>query len=243
MRSSAFRALAAALFALCAHFADTAVAADGCFRRHVKDGEDLNSSRYETYSRWTARASERVSNRLLLLEREMLVGSYTLTDYDAAADQWSSAGVEVTCEAFVSMTTTPALRRAYPDGPPARLAPPSSFRVAARLKSSVQRKDVEGFLAESKSILDELAAEKRGNCLTRHFVESMARIASLMKSQAARARAAGYVSPEELSWRMIRGHMILLPQVTEIDETAAPLNLKGLPILCYDVPPVPFEGQ
>lgn len=243
MPSPAIRALAAALFALFAQFADTAIAAETCFRDHVRAGEELNSSRFETYSQWSKGASEKVSNRLLLLEREMLVGSYTIGDYDAAAAQWESAGVRVTCEAFVSLATVPPIRKAFADGAPAKLEAASSFRAAARLKTFLRKKDLAGFLAESKKLLAQLGREKRGNCLTRHFVESMARIASLVKSQAARAEAAGHSSPEDLSWRMIRGHYVLLPQVVEIDETAAPLNLQGLPILCGDVPAVPLEGE
>lgn len=219
--------------------------AAGCLRTHLREAVAINQTRMPIYDRLSGGASRSISEGLIAMEKSMLFVSYFAANYDRWSEPFDKVGIPVVCEAYVSMSETPMLSPEFgPSAPPSlRKADLARNRgVKERMWAAYESKNAALVAAVGRDIVFELAAEKKVNCLTRHFVESAARIAALVPDQARRAYAAGISSPEWLSWKMIHGHLLLLDQAFDLDEAALPLQQKGIPILCQDVPhiPIPF---
>ncbi|HLL48487.1 MAG TPA: hypothetical protein VK399_17425, partial [Longimicrobiaceae bacterium] len=79
------------------------------------------------------------------------------------------------------------------------------------------------------------------HCMLRHLLESMLRVTSLAPTHAARAEAAGMKSTAGLSRLVLRLHLFALVDAAKLDVVAAPIQARGIPILCQDVPPISPE--
>jgi hypothetical protein len=107
------------------------------------------------------------------------------------------------------------------------------------LGAAILKKNFARILEISKAGIQELADEPQFNCLTRHFLESIARAAALAPKQNALARAKLGVPSLEISRQFILSHLAVLKIARQIDAMAAPLQSAGVPIVCQDVPPIP----
>lgn len=219
----------------------TGMANGKCFREHILDAIALNTERAERYAALTGGASRAVSRLLIETERTMLWGTYLL-DVDNMAVRYERAGFKVTCESYMPMASAPSFRSRFPEGP----VPKSKdydlrkLQVATRLNRAFFSRDDVRLLSETRQILREMSSEHRLYCMTRHLVESVARIAALIPIHEAQARAKGMGSPRYLHNFMIQGHLALIERSREIDEKAKPFNQAGIPLICQDVPPIPL---
>ncbi|HRO68027.1 MAG TPA: hypothetical protein PL182_10720 [Pseudobdellovibrionaceae bacterium] len=222
----------------------TTLANGKCFREHLQDAIALNTARAELYAALTEGASRDVSKRLIETERMMLRGTYVL-DVDNMALRFDRAGIQVTCESYVSMNLVPDFRSEFLDGP----VPESKdydikkLRISERLHRAFFSRDDAKLLAATQEILKVMKSEHRLYCLSRHLVESIARITALIPIHEAETRAKGVRSPRQLHLLMIRGHLALIERSRQIDEKAKPFNKAGIPLICQDVPPVPLPGN
>ncbi|MBI5203189.1 MAG: hypothetical protein HY925_16480 [Elusimicrobia bacterium] len=76
-------------------------------------------------------------------------------------------------------------------------------------------------------------------CMTRHILESVRRAARLAPLHDTASRAKGLESPYGVSRQFIKTQLLSLSQAWTLDEWAVPVQAKGVPILCRDVPPIP----
>jgi hypothetical protein len=209
-----------------------------CFESHLVEAMDLNKKRRPMYAALSGGESLRITDGLLALESKMLAISSTVVNYDRMAKPFEERGIRVTCDSFIPMSQTPAFRGHWglPD-PSIHKLP--SLKIQARLWLALAQGSRE-FVKESKEILEELSVEPRIYCLTRHFIESSARIAALIPIHMDEARRAGLASPAPIHRQMIRGHLYLLQSAINLDRRALPLQKQGLAIICGDVPPIPI---
>ncbi|HEV2147105.1 MAG TPA: hypothetical protein VGR37_06865, partial [Longimicrobiaceae bacterium] len=100
----------------------------------------------------------------------------------------------------------------------------------------------DGFGGAAAALGAELAALEATpccHCMLRHMLESMLRVATLAPVHAARAEEAGMRSTAGLSRLLLRLHLLALSDAAKLDVLAAPIQARGIPILCQDVPPIP----
>ncbi|MEK7357605.1 MAG: hypothetical protein AAB250_14225 [Bdellovibrionota bacterium] len=217
-----------------------ALEARECFREHLREAIALNRERLPRYSSLSGGRSEAVSNRLILLERLALTGSHLTHDFDKLDKKYQKAGLQVLCEDFVPMDKTPAFKPQF-DGPAPLL---TSFRslqpadIKARLKLALKNGGFLGVRIEAGLWLASISSEPRMNCMMRHTLASIARIATLAPLHAERAKSRGLPTPENLERRLIESHWALIDQIQWVDRKAAGLQAQGLPIVCNDVPPL-----
>ncbi|MBX3041295.1 MAG: hypothetical protein KF789_11370 [Bdellovibrionaceae bacterium] len=211
----------------------------GCFREHLREAIALNTARSSLYSSLTDGASRSVSKLMIETEKMMLSGSY-LVDVDHMALRYEKAGIRVTCDSYVSMSLVPRFQKRFAEGPvpAAKNYDLRSLRIGKRLSSAFASQDDAKILSESLQILDQMKREPRLYCMTRHLVESVARIAALIPLHEQKTQAYGMKSPRSLHRLMIRGHLVLVERSRQIDEKAKPLNMAGIPLVCQDVPPI-----
>jgi hypothetical protein len=210
----------------------------GCFRRHLEEAIELNERRLPIYSAWTGGASEPISRGLITGERRGLLPARYV---DRQARRYHAAGVPIVCAEFVAMSLTPPLDSA-PGPPPGYPIPPAPDpdTLLALVRTAYGSG---GFGAVVDAVVAELATLDDApayHCMARHLLESLARTAALAPLHAEAAAVAGLPSTVPLSELMIRLHLAVLHESAELDAAAAPLQARGVPIICRDVPPIPY---
>jgi hypothetical protein len=209
----------------------------GCFHHHLEEAIDLNERRLPVYSGWTDGASEAISRRLIASERRGLLAARYV---DRRARRYQAAGIPIVCAEFVSMSLAPALDSAPHGIPPAPfLTGPTAKGLEARIRGAYGRGGFSEMVDVAVDELDALAGMPAYHCMVRHLLESVARTAALAPFHAEASTAAGLPSTVPLSELMIRLHLAVLHDATELDRLAAPLQSSGVPIICQDVPPIP----
>lgn len=213
----------------------------GCFDRHLREAISLNERRAEVYSSWTDGDSEPVSRRLIRAERAARVVAWLV---DRRARQFQEAGIPIACAEFVSMSLTPPLGSRPGPTPPGRYPPgryppgPDPDSVASAITAAYGAGGFPRVAATADGILAAMATAPDYHCMVRHLVESTWRVAALAPEHAAAARAAGLSSTIPLSELLLRLHLAALPEGSQLDREAAPLQRAGVPIICRDVPPI-----
>lgn len=81
--------------------------------------------------------------------------------------------------------------------------------------------------------------DKNPNCMVKHILESIRRIATLAPQCDLLAKQKNIISPLFLSRTVLRSHIMLLDESAKIDFYATPLQAEALPIVCQDVPTFP----
>lgn len=158
---------------------------------------------------------------------------------DRRARRFQEEGIPIGCAEFVSMALTPPLGDRASDPPARGPAPgpdPDSLRTA--LADAYGEGGFPAVAGAADRMLVRLEGSPRYHCMTRHLVESVWRVARLAPDHAAAASAAGLPTTRGLSELMFRLHLAALPGGAALDVEAAPLQRRGIPILCRDVPPI-----
>ncbi|HEX6368882.1 MAG TPA: hypothetical protein VF006_08115 [Longimicrobium sp.] len=227
-----------------ARAADSAAAAPAsrCMERHMRDAAKLNRERMPLYAALTEGRSRGISRRLIWAERLSIPVAWYV---DRRARPFQRAGIPVVCDDFVPMAETPAFRERIDHPPPLSAFAPSDARRIRRAITRARRDG--GFPAVSAAVEHELARLEGTpgfHCMVRHLLESALRIANQAPLYEARARELGLRSPAGVSRMMLDLHLTALAEAAALDRRAAPLQARGIPIVCQDVPPIaPFAGR
>ena len=137
------------------------------------------------------------------------------------------------------MALTPAL----PEAPLARPGAPFEDSVDAaalrdRLIAAYGAGGFAGMAAAADVELARLAPAPEYHCMTRHLIESLWRVAVLAPLHERLAAERAVRSTRDLSELLLRLHLSALPEGAKLDRAAAPLQARGIPIICRDVPPI-----
>jgi hypothetical protein len=230
--------LAAALLLL-ASAAGAAAREPGCMERHLLEAAALNEERLPLYSVLTDGRSEPISRRLIRFER---MGLGLARQVDRAARRYQAAGIPVVCADFVEIADTPPFAGSTPPppAPPPGWRPPTPAATRGAVQRAYRRDGITGVADELRRRLRHLEDAPGRWCMTRHMLESAARIAWLAPEHAAAARAANLRSPLSISADLIEVHLLLLGEAARLDRMALPLQQAGVPILCGDVPAIEY---
>lgn len=210
----------------------------GCFRAHLEEAIALNERRRPLYSALSQGRSEAVSDTLISSERMSLLFA---DQVDTGAATLQAAGVTIVCDEFIPMSEAPEFQERF-DFEPAPLADLRAVDGQALTEQLQTAFDEGGFAALSElcdSVLADYESPRAYNCMLRHMLESLRRIADYAPVHAAQARELGLQGALELSDTMVRLHLVALAAAATLDEQAAPLQAEGLPIICRDVPHIP----
>ncbi len=208
-----------------------------CFETHIRDAIVVNRTRLPLYSRLTNGASERVSRRFILNQHLVLPITWYV-DWRASAFQ--RRGIPIVCLDMVSMRLAPKFRERseVPPRPLSDYHRPDVETIHRRAKAAYRRG---GFAEVSRVIGHDVArlhAIPTYHCMLRHMLESALRCSNLAPVYIERARRIGMRSPAELSWFLVRLHLMALGGCAQLDALAAPVQAEGIPIIGQDVPPI-----
>lgn len=209
-----------------------------CLQAHIREAIDINSHRMWLYAQLSNNRSLPISEKLLELERNVLPMA-------GLADTWAryfqSRDIPVICNDFVDMAETPPFLAMNPRGAGSILDyhKPDVKRIHSNLKSLYKSKSYMNLAHEADAEIRSLEREPRYNCLFRHTLESIRRVAGLLPEYMQEARIKNISSPEMLSRAILKSHLDLLEDAVTLDQKAAPLQAGGLMILCQDLPHIP----
>jgi hypothetical protein len=210
-----------------------------CLSQHIREAMDLNQVRKPLYSKLSNGKSKIVSDKLIWMERKLIVA---VPFADAWAAPYQAAGIPILCQDFVSMSETPKFLARNPDGKDSlhNYRRPDVEGIKDRLLELYKAKAYMLLAHFADTQIKELDQKPRYNCMVKHILESIRRMAALTPVHAAKSKALNKVSSEYLSRIVLRSHILLLEDSAEIDAAAAPLQAEALPIVCRDVPYIPW---
>lgn len=143
------------------------------------------------------------------------------------------------------MSLTPPFQASYEQGAPdlRDYLTPNSRVITRDLRQGLRQGGFEGLEYQAMKWYDVFAGEPRFNCLIRHFLESTVRSARLAVKYNQYAQENKLRSPDRLMLRYLQLSFFTFSQAIALDRKAAPLQAQGLPILCRDVPHIPFDSD
>ncbi|MCE7870457.1 hypothetical protein DYH09_08795 [bacterium CPR1] len=189
---------------------------------HLWKALQINLGRLPAYARLTQGRSLPLSCALIGLELSILPLALVV---DALARPLNRRGSMVVEEDFVDLELQPFLA-SYEA--PETVQPADLARVADRTRVGTFRE----LALACEGELEQLG-DPRCQCMLRHMLESLLRIANNAPQHARQGDSSW------LSWLLIGAHRALLPVAGWLDRLAAPLQKEGVPILFQDLPAVP----
>lgn len=207
--------------------------------RHVDEAMILNQSRSSVYQEVSGGKSRVVSEAMISFERAL---SRSASLADALALPLNLSGIPILCADLISMSKTPPLRFSYEQGAPSlsQFHLPDLQSIKAALNVALMDEDFNSLVNLSNRYIHELEHEPRFNCMVRHFLESIRRMAGLAPQYQLMAKSKlGAKTAKFISKNVINGHIKGLDEAAHIDLLAAPLQAQNLPIVCQDIPHIP----
>lgn len=202
----------------------------------------MNKFRRPLYAKASNYQSLEISNRLIAGEQLAKFSSYLFYNFDHLAKPFQEKGINIVCDEFVPMNLTPNFVHQSP-------APFPRIESFVEIDPYIVRRSIvramdKGY-PETVTVVRHWISkiensDSRFNCMTRHLLESVGRIAKLAPKHIRAAKRLNLPSPSSLSESMISSHLLMLPESVSLDALAAPLQASGIPILCQDVPPIHF---
>ncbi|QDK46177.1 hypothetical protein DOM22_13890 [Bdellovibrio sp. ZAP7] len=210
-----------------------------CMTEHIREAMALNKERKPLYMKLSQGKSKPVSDKLIWLERKLMVA---VPFADAWAAPYQAVGIPIICQDLIEMSKTPKFQSRNSEGIDSlhNYRKPNITAIKSHLLELFKAKAYMSLAEYADSQIKDLEQAPRYNCMVRHILESIRRMAALTPVHERKALAKNMLSTEMLSRTVLRTHIILLKDFAEIDELAAPLQANALPILCQDVPYIPW---
>ncbi|MGZ3771862.1 MAG: hypothetical protein ACXVCP_04220 [Bdellovibrio sp.] len=210
-----------------------------CLTNHVHEAITLNKLRKPLYEQVSQKKSESISNKMISMEYRLLLAS-PLADIWAAPYQ--AAGIPILCQELVPMSGTPVFKPLNPNGKDSfeNFHQPDIDYIREQMLSLYKARAWNSMANFADRKIVDLEQAPRYNCMVKHILESIRRVAALTPIHAQKAVARNMISTEYLSKILLKSHIDLLNEAAELDKLAAPLQADGLPIICQDVPFIPW---
>jgi len=213
-----------------------------CLSEHLREAIELNSERKKIYSAMTEGKSEKISDRLIFLEKLARSTVFLLDGDRVSGKLWGSymynkVGIPIFCADVESMTKATELRMTSPVSlPPWKKLPIKQMQ--ADLRKALQTASWEKIENTSLQWFEALNRTPQFGCMTRHFIESIARVAGHAEDYRKMAKEMKLPDPQNLLLFFISNMILALKQGGNLDVQALPFQVQGIPILCNDVPPL-----
>lgn len=210
-------------------------------RKHLVDATKLNQKRAFRYAKLTESKSLPLSYELILMERLALLATHRL---DVSAQKYLKNGIPLFHEELIDMKFTPAFSSSFPanESPTERIEIEVNMLIKRWLEL-LESGQVELIYSDAKELLEQgKLAPINQNCLTRHFVESIARTIWLMDRHYTDSLKLGLKDPRPLSLKFTKLQIRSLKWAYSLDKRAYPLQHKyRVPLFCQDVPVIPYQ--
>jgi hypothetical protein len=201
-----------------------------CFENHIRESIEINKMMKTYYSSQTNGESDRIFNFLIQSEKLALIGAKY---FDREAVKFHKQGQDVFCQEFLPMIlqTKKTVSQNF--------AFPQKFdwkKYSRLLRREIRLKDFDAIKDYSLEALKELAPQPQYHCFTRHLIESIYRFAYFVQLRENKLEKNSQDSPRNLLARAMEYQLIGLWGAHRIDKMSLPLQMKGIPLLCDQLP-------
>lgn len=201
-----------------------------CFQNHILESISINKTRQEVYSKLTEGKSNPIYRELIAYERLSLT---VATFFDLKALRYQKAGMNIFCKEFKDLIQAPSLLSQKPVEPFAAISrKPIEQKISAALKT----KNTEEVKKASLEIIEEMKKQPSYYCLSRHFIESIYRFAHFAPMWSKQAQDKGLKDPSKMIFNVMKLHALGLKGTFAIDRKSQPIQAKGIPMLCAEIP-------
>lgn len=213
--------------------AQAAVIKRDCFKAHVEEAIDLNTQRKAEYFKLTNGASDKVFNRLIFVEHFMKI---FVKRYDRKAHAYQKNGMDLLCQELVEVKHAPEFNS------PSLQHRSDSFEDVSwepfkkSIKDSLKKGDVEQTKKSALAALVKLNKHPGRHCMKRHLFESIYRFAHFAPLRMEEAKANNIANPKEFMIDVMKFHLTAFGTFNYLDKIAAPIQQKGISILCSEMP-------
>jgi hypothetical protein len=215
--------------------------AQGPIKRHLVDASKINQQRKPLYELLTEGKSNRLSNELILMEKLALLVTGHL---DQSAKEYLNHGVMLFEHDLVDMKYTPTFKASYENNQiPSERINLDIKNLRKHWLKLIRKDDLDSLYRETVELLDqkELSATNQ-NCLTRHFVESIARFIKNIEEHQMKAKINNLDDPKPLLVSFIKIQLHSLGWAYSLDKRAFQIQNKyGVPLFCQDVPVIDYH--
>lgn len=215
--------------------------AKGPIKRHLVDATKINQERRPLYEALTNGESKRLSNELILMEKLALLIAGSL---DQSAKEYIDHGVMIFEDDLVDMKYTPDFKERFENDqfPTSRISIDIK-QLKKRWLKFIKAHDIDLLYQDTVSLLDEKElSHTNQNCLTRHFVESIARFSKNLETHKINAAKNNLPDPSPHLISFIKVQIRSLSWAYSLDKRAYELQNKyGVPLFCQDVPVIQYH--
>lgn len=209
-------------------------------RKHLKDATSLNRKRAPLYARLSSLQSLPLSYELITMENLALVATLNL---DLEASVYLKAGIGLFNDDLVDMAETPAFQDHFDQNlAPTKKIAVDTKRLKKRWNKLILNENLETIYQESVWLLEEgELKETNQNCLTRHFVESIARSIKNHQGHREKSKELNLADPKELLLSFLKIQITSLSWAQSLDKRAFPIQKDNIPLFCRDVPHINYQ--
>lgn len=209
-------------------------------KKHMKDAKKINRERAPLYAKLSGGRSLPLSYELITMEN---LGQLATSNLDLKAKIYLDNGIGLFNDDLIDMSHTPIFSSTFKnnDYPTVRI----KFDIKA-LKEKwldlIKKDEVEYIYDEAVDLIEHSALkETNQNCLTRHFIESIARLLLNMEEHRTKAMIFGLEDPKPIILSFLKLQIRTLGWAQSLDNRAFHIQKENIPLFCQDVPPIPYK--
>jgi hypothetical protein len=219
-------------------FADEGNHCFNAIQNHIKEALVHNKKMLTVYSQLSNGKSENLSRSLILAEK---ISVLLLKNLERETKVYQEKGIPLLCEEIPDMKNLPTFQERLPE----ELRPVEFFDydqklIVKKIKNFMKDDQFDMAYEAVANDLQKLEEYPNQLCLTKHFLESIARTL-LLSTHRDEAKKLGLPDPKNLIKRFITLQRRALPLTHYLDQQAFPLQKEGLLIYCQDVPAISWK--
>ena len=221
-------------------FPQVADASEMAIKKHLTDATKLNRERAFLYAKESKGLSLPLSYELIAMEN---LAVFVTHHMDEKAKIYMKNGIGLFNDDLVDMKLTPKYQSTFQDNnSPKDRVSLDIKNIKAKWKHDLNDGHLNDIYMDAVILLEhgELK-EVNQNCLTRHFVESIARSLLNHEGHREKSKLIGLEDPQPLLLSFLKTQIATLSWAYSLDKRAYTIQRKNIPLFCQDVPAIPYK--
>lgn len=209
-------------------------------KKHMKEAKIINRERAALYSKLTNGRSLPLSYELITMEN---LGQITTSNLDQKAKIYVDNGIGLFNDDLIDMSRTPKFSSTFRNNDYPTVRRKFDINpIREKWLDLIKRDEVQYIYDEAVDLIEHgVLKETNQNCLTRHFIESIARSLLNMEEYRTKAMIFDLDDPKPIIISFLKLQIKTLGWAQSLDNRAFPIQKNNIPLFCQDVPPIPYK--
>ena len=219
---------------------NSSFASEMAIKKHLTDASKLNRERAILYAKESNGLSLPLSYELITMENLAVLVTHHM---DEKAKIYMENGIGLFNDDLIDMKLTPDFRPNFQNNNfPKNRVSLNIKKIKAKWSQNLKDGHLHDIYQDAVYLLEhgELK-EINQNCLSRHFVESIARSILNHEGHREKAQSLGLEDPQSLLLSFLRTQIFTLSWAYSLDKRAYTIQKRNIPLFCQDVPVIPYK--